>query len=494
MRKKIGIIGAGIGGMAAAVLLKNQGFDVTVFEKNAVPGGKIGQVVDGNYRFDLGPSVFTMPELVDELYHSVGEKPEDYYQYEALDQSCRYFYEDGTVIQAYHQPEAFIEELTSKTGEPADHIRNYLDKSRTIYEVTSDIFMFRSIHSAADLLNRKTLRSFLNFRQIDAFQTMHQSNKKQFQSEKLVQLFDRYATYNGSDPYRAPATFNIISHLEHNKGVYYPVKGIYSIAEGLYKLMQSISIEVHLNEGVREIIPSGNQVKRLITESQEYTFDYIVSNMDVNLFYSRLLKDETMLKKVVKPEKSSSALIFYWGIRGRFPELELHNILFSKDYPGEFKHLFGHKKLHSDPTVYIYISSKVVPGDAPRGCENWYVMVNAPEDTGQDWTVMRSQAREQILSKIKRTLGIDLRGSIESEQVIDPPAIERYTSSYHGALYGNSSNSRFAAFNRHPNFSRKYRNLYFTGGSVHPGGGIPLSIASARIVSEKIWRHEQRQK
>lgn len=494
MRKKIGIIGAGIGGMAAAVLLKHQGYDVAVFEKNEYPGGKIGQVIDGKYRFDMGPSVFTMPELVDELFRTVGENPRDYYQYEPLDQSCLYFYDDGTVIHAYHQAEAFIEELANKTGEPAGHIRNYLNKSRTIYEVTSDIFMFRSIHSVGDLLNRKTLRSLMSFQKIDAFQTMHQSNEKQFESEKLVQLFDRYATYNGSNPYRTPATFNIISHLEHNKGVFYPVKGIYSLAEGLFKLMKSLSIDVHLDEEVREIVSSGRRVERLVTDSGEYNFDYMVSNMDVNLFYSKLLKDESMLKKVAKPEKSSSALIFYWGVRGRFPKLGLHNILFSKDYPGEFKHLFEYKRLHPDPTVYIYISSKVVAEDAPRGCENWYVMVNAPENIGQDWTLMRSQAREHILTKIRSMLGIDLRDSIEREQVIDPPAIEAYTSSYHGSLYGNSSNSRFAAFNRHPNFSRKYRNLFFTGGSVHPGGGIPLSIASARIVSEKIKQHEQKQK
>ena len=494
MRKKVGVIGAGIGGMATAVLLKQQGFDVTVFEKNEYPGGKIGQVIDGKYRFDLGPSVFTMPELVDELYQAVGETPEDYFQYDSLDQSCRYFYEDGTVLTAYRQTEDFIKELTRKTGEPENHIRAYLDKSRTIYDLTADIFMFRSIHSASDLLNRQTLWSLMNSRKIDAFHTMHQSNEKQFESEKLVQLFDRYATYNGSDPYRTPATFNIISHLEHNKGVYYPVRGIYSIAEGLLKLMKTLSIDVHLNEGVNEIVPGRKRVERLITDSGEYTFDYMVSNMDVNLFYSQVLKDEAMLKKVIKPEKSSSALIFYWGVRGRFPELGLHNILFSQDYPGEFRHLFGHKKLHSDPTVYIYISSKVVPEDAPRGCENWYVMVNAPEDTGQDWTVLRSQVREHILAKIHRMLGIDLRDYIETEQVMDPPAIGRYTSSYHGSLYGNSSNSRFAAFNRHPNFSRKYRNLYFTGGSVHPGGGIPLSLASARIVSDKIRRHEQRQR
>ncbi len=490
MKEKVAVIGAGIGGMATAIQLTVNGYDVSVFEKNDQPGGKMGQIFYGPYRFDTGPSVFTMPELVDRLFIRAGVNPSDYYHYSKLDQSCRYFYEDGTCIDAYSDEEKFTREVEEKTDEPPENIRTFLDKSQSIYDVTADLFMFNSIHDPQALLTKNNLKALLHFGRIDAFKTMHQANRKYFQSDKLVQLFDRYATYNGSDPYRIPATFNIISHLEHNMGVYYPDGGIYAIANAMYRLMQDLGVTIYLNHPVRGLITEGKNIRGVVTGSGEASFDYVVSNMDVNLFYEHLLPDHWKLKKLRKPEKSSSALIFCWGMDGTNPGLKLHNILFSNDYQGEFESLFRHKKIHPDPTVYIYISSRAVEGDAPRGKENWYVMVNAPENTGQDWEEMRREARRNIVDKINRVLETDIQKKIEVEQVYDPPAIEQHTWSYHGSLYGNSSNGMFAAFNRHSNFSRKYKNLYFTGGSVHPGGGIPLCLAGAGIVAEKISKNE----
>jgi len=490
MKEKVAIIGSGLGGMASAIRLRSRGYDVTVFEKNHQVGGKMGQIHTKGCRFDTGPSVFTMPELVDQLFEEAGEIPDGYYRYKKLDQSCRYLYEDGTAIDAFSDPEAFARELSEKTGEPINNIHRFLDKSRTIYNLTADLFMFHSVHDPKALFTFRNLKALLQFGKIDAFQTMHQSNKRSFQSDQLVQLFDRYATYNGSNPYQIPATFNIISHLEHNMGVYYPEGGIYAIADAMHRLMEKMKIKIHLNQPVRNLVPEGRSIRGVVTHSGEDHFDHVVSNMDVNLFYESLLPDERKLKKTRKPEKSSSALIFYWCIEKEFPALNLHNILFSEDYPREFEYLFSQKQIYSDPTVYIYISSKAVAGDAPRGGENWYVMINAPEDRGQNWSRIRREARKNIIAKINRVLGIQIQQHIGHEQVYDPPAIESHTASYHGSLYGNSSNGRFAAFNRHSNFSRKYKNLYFTGGSVHPGGGIPLVMSGARIVSEKILRHE----
>jgi phytoene dehydrogenase-like protein len=212
--------------------------------------------------------------------------------------------------------------------------------------------------------------------------------------------------------------------------------------------------------------------------------DVVLSNMDVTPTYRRLLPDLKAPEKTLNQERSSSALIFYWGVRRDFPELNLHNILFAGDYEAEFHDLFERKRLHADPTVYIHITSKDLPGEAPEGGENWFVMINAPADYGQDWTAWRTQARASVLAKIERALGVDVAPFIEVEDVLDPPTIQARTGSDRGALYGASSNNAMAAFLRHPNFHRQIPNLFFVGGSAHPGGGIPLCLLSAKIAAD----------
>jgi diapolycopene oxygenase len=208
--------------------------------------------------------------------------------------------------------------------------------------------------------------------------------------------------------------------------------------------------------------------------------------MDIFSTYKKLLKEQTHPERTLRQERSSSAIIFYWGIKRQFAELDLHNILFSDNYQKEFEHIFDHKNLFEDPTVYINITSKELSSDAPNGGENWFVMINAPGDFGQNWDSFVAQARKNIIDKINRLIGINIEPLIEVEDILTPPLIEKSTGSYRGALYGAASNSKFAAFLRHPNFSSKIKGLYFSGGSVHPGGGIPLCLLSAKITSDLI--------
>jgi phytoene dehydrogenase-like protein len=177
-------------------------------------------------------------------------------------------------------------------------------------------------------------------------------------------------------------------------------------------------------------------------------------------------------------------LIFYWGVARRFPELGVHNIFFSENYQREFEAIFQQKTVSTDPTVYVNITSGHTPTDAPPGHENWFVMVNVPHDQGQDWPALINQTRQAVLARVSKALATDVAPLIRAEHVWDPPGIAGRTSSFGGALYGSSSNNQLAAFLRHPNFSRKLEGLYFCGGSVHPGGGIPLCLLSARIVSD----------
>ena len=480
------IIGSGIGGIAAAIRLAKKGYRVSVFEQSSQPGGKISEIQSPGFRFDSGPSLLTLPWLIDELFTLCGEEPREHFNYKRLDLSCRYFWEDGSIINAWQDPERFAEEISARIGVSPARLSGFFKKSRQLYDLTAESFLFSSLHKAENFKSKAFLKTMLNSFRLDPFLTMHQRNRRWFADRRIVQMFDRYATYNGSNPYKTPATLNIIAHLEHSLGTFFPDKGIYDIATSLTALAKRQGVEFQMNTGVKEIIHANRVIKGIRTGKQFIPAGIVVNDTDVNMLYEELMPSEKTPSRLVNHERSTSAMIFYWAVNTKIPGLELHNILFSGDYRGEFRHLFRQKTISPDPTVYIYISAKVVEQDAPAGMENWYVMINAPENSGQNWDTMIAEARKNIIAKINRILNTDIEKTIVSEKIADPRSIEKETGSFRGSLYGLSSNSMFAAFNRHANFRNKYKNLFFTGGSVHPGGGIPLCLASAKIIDKEI--------
>jgi phytoene desaturase len=487
-QQKAVIIGAGIAGIAAAIRLAVKGYAVEVYEANSYPGGKLSQIEQTGYRFDAGPSLFTMPQYVDELFKLAGKNPADYFTYQKLDVVCKYFYHDGTRLSAYADTKQFAEEVENKTGEPATAVIKHLANSSDIYSITNHVFLERSLHRLKTYLRLDTLRSIFRFPEIDPFRTMHKANSSGFKDKRVVQFFDRYATYNGSNPYQAPATLNVIPHLEHHFGACFPDGGMYSITLSLVKLAEELGVTFCYNYLVDEIVLDGQEAKGIQTKNTFVPADVVVSNMDVWFTYNSLLSKHPQLhpRKILNQERSSSALIFYWGITKTFPELDLHNIFFSADYKAEFDHIWEQQDIYHDPTVYLNISSKYKQDDAPPGCENWFVMINVPANNGQDWDKMIAEARKNIIGKLSNILGEDLSKLIANESILDPRSIESKTSSYKGSIYGTSSNNQFAAFLRHANRSSKVKGLYFCGGSVHPGGGIPLCLLSAKIVSDVI--------
>ncbi|RKR85345.1 phytoene desaturase [Mucilaginibacter gracilis] len=482
-KRKATIIGAGIAGIATAIRLAVKGYDVVVFEANAYPGGKLSEIYGNGYRFDAGPSLFTMPQYVDELFTLAG-KPSPF-KYQKLNVVCKYFYTDGTRLTAYADEDKFVSEVAAVTSESPERIKRYFKNSRNIYNITNHVFLQRSLHRLNTFFRWDTLRSVLRFAGIDAFRTMHHANQSFFTDERLIQFFDRYATYNGSNPYQAPATLNVIPHLEQHFGAYFPDGGMYSITTSLVNLAQSVGVKFNFNSAVDEIVlTDGLKAKVVKVKGELIKADVVVSNMDVWFTYNKLLKPYPQLwpQKVLKQERSSSALIFYWGIKKTFPQLDLHNVFFADDYKAEFDCIWQQQSIYRDPTVYINISSKLKADDAPTGCENWFVMINVPANNNQDWDLLIAQARKNILDKLAQNLGEDIGALIEYESVLDPRSIQLKTSSYKGSIYGTSSNNQFAAFLRHSNKSSKVGGLYFCGGSVHPGGGIPLALLSAKIV------------
>ena len=484
--KKAIIIGSGIGGIATALRLRSMNYDVTVFENNNYPGGKLASFDLGPYRFDAGPSLLTMPHFIDELFDLFNENPRDYFNYKKKDISCRYFWDDGTKLNAYSEKSKFINEINKVLGVKESTVSTYLLKAKKKYDLTKSMFLEQSLHKLKTYLSKDLLIGLCNVFSFQINKTLNQVNELELKEPHLVQLFNRFATYNGSSPYKTPGMMTLVQHLEQEYGTYVSDKGMNNITKSLYDLALRQGIDFKFNSFVSQILVSGKRAIGVSVGEESYSSDIVVSNMDIVPTYRNLLKNYYQPEKTLSQERSSSALIFYWGINKEFKNLDLHNIFFSNDYKKEFQSIFEKKSIFSDPTVYINITSKDVKGDAPDNCENWFVMINSPNDSGQDWDNMIDEVKSNILKKINRLLNIDLEDYIEYEKVYTPKTIESNTQSYMGSLYGSSSNNLMSAFLRHPNFSNKILNLYFCGGSVHPGGGIPLCLLSAKIVSQLI--------
>jgi phytoene desaturase len=475
------VIGSGIGGLAAAIRLARAGKSVKVFEANAFYGGKISSKQFGGYRFDMGPSIFTCPHYIKELFDLCGADFQSRFPYQRATHLMNYFYPDGTRFELSGDKEKTIQTLSQVFGTPAETIEAYLEKAQKNYDLIAPLFIERSLHRFRHLIGPELFKALAHLGSYRLLDTMHSENSRFFKDPRLVQFFDRFATYNGSDPYQTPAMLNMIANLEFQDGVFIPEDGMIQITRSLYELGLELGVQFHFEEKVSGIRIQQGKVIGVTTEKAVYDASVVFSNMDVAYTYEQLMPGVRKPEKILNHERSSSAIVYYWGIRRSFPELDLHNIFFSEDYQEEFHALFKEHRLVDDPTIYINITSKYVKGDAPEGCENWFVMVNAPVIKGQDWEEVKKRHRANLIRKINRHLHTDIEPLIETEFVMDPLYIQNTYSGKQGSIYGNASNSKFSAFYRHPNFSPDVKGLYFVGVTVHPGGGIPLALNSARI-------------
>ena len=481
------VVGAGVGGLATAVRMAARGHRVTVFEASDTVGGKLGEHVDAGHRFDRGPSLFTMPELLEELDALVPldtpNRPAPF-QYRTLDRSTHYFWEDEPEpLVAWADSARFAAEIEARWGVPARRVMRHLARSQHAFELTRGVFLERSLHERSTYQTAAAWRLLSRAWHLPLRGTLAAYNRRHVRHPKLAQLFNRYATYNGSDPHRAPAMMHVIPHLEHGIGTFLPEGGMRAIPRHLAQLATAAGTRIETGTPVRRIVHrNGGVVGVEDHRGTLHPAQIVVSNADLHPTYRRLLSDLPAPERILGQERSTSGVIFYWGVRGSHPQLGLHNILFSTDYAREFEGIAQLGTPAPDPTVYINITSKELPADAPEGHENWFVLLNVDANPKRWDAAAIHELRSHVMAKIERTLGF--QPDIVCEQILDPGGIESGTGSWQGALYGASSNSAAAAFLRHRNRSTDLRGLYFCGGSVHPGGGIPLCLLGARIVDE----------
>jgi phytoene desaturase len=490
--KRVAVVGAGLGGLSAALRLAASGYRVSVFDRRGGPGGKAYSERIGEYRFDTGPSLFTMPEVFDQLFEEAGLQRRHYFRLTPLNPICRYQWGDGTVFEAPPGTEgagSMAEAVARQLGESPRAVQRFFRHSTRIHAAAAELFLWKSLSDARTFRSRAFWRALPRLPWIDPLRSMDAALRRYFRNPKAIQLFDRYATYNGSDPFRVPATLLIIPQVEYGGGGYAVDGGIYAVPQAIERACRERGVQFHYRREVERVhYRSDRRVDGIQADGEKLPFDIVICNADVDAVYTGLLDDENapQAQRYRRLERSSSGLVFYWGMGRSFPSLKVNNIFFSDDYRREFGQIFAEHTVPEQPTIYVNITGKLTPGDAPAGGENWFVLCNVPSDTGQDWQAESERCRERVLRRLSQSLGSDVEGAIVEEGSLRPPDIEELTGSSGGSLYGIASNSRLAAFRRHPGRSRRYPGLYFCGGSVHPGGGMPLVVLSGKIAADLV--------
>jgi phytoene desaturase len=484
------VIGAGLGGLASAALLASKGYAVSVYEKNATAGGKMQEVRSGEYRFDTGPSLFTMPFVLESLFNECGEKMQEYLTWSELNPICRYFYSDGVIFDNFSDRELTKEQITRFAPDDADSYDGFLNRSEELYNKTADAFLFNPLYSFSDLKNLK-LTDFLG---IDAFSTVSDKVDEHFSSDHLRKFFKRFTTYNGSSPYLAPATLNVIPHVELNQGGYYVQGGLYRIAEAFQQLGEKKGVKFHFNKTVKSIGCNGDRAQFVILDDgSEMRCDLLIANSDATDTILNLLPGSVVSNRKKRRqeaiEPSCSGFVMLLGCNRTWDQLRHHNIFFSTDYQKEFQYIFDSKVMPEDPTIYVANTSFTDPDHAPPGGSNLFILVNAPYVTaGQDWETAEKEYSQFLINDLEKRGLEGLGNSIEYSETITPADFLKRYGSNRGSIYGTSSNSRFAAFLRPRNKFRGLNNLYLVGGSTHPGGGIPLVVQSAFNAVELLER------
>ena len=486
-RPHIAIVGGGLGGLAAAVTLAHAGMRVSLFEKNSHFGGKLMPVELGSYRFDFGPNTITLPGVFQQVIAQTGRDPEQYFQLEKLDVHTRNHFSDGSQIDFTADRDGMMHQLETLDPFAAGRYDAFLKETERLYRLSEQYFFPLSFQSFRDYLSPALGKALL---QVRPYESMDRFFSRYFKHPGLRQAFGRYATYIGSSPYKAPATFAMIAHLELAQGVFYAKGGNTSIAEGFAAVAAECGAQLHADTAVTRILTEKGQACGVeLADGRMVEADAVILNGDLLSAFPELVEEQERSSfrnaKRDKFEPSISAFVITAGLSVRLSELKHHNVFFSGDYPGEFRELFADNAYSNDPTIYISNSSHSDPSVSPEG-DNLFILVNAPALTADNELQIDPEHYKERIYDLLEHYGIFIREHIKQEKIFTPAFIRDKFGSHRGALYGPSSNRPQDAFLRPGNASRDIDGLYFVGGSVHPGGGSPMVTLSGLNVARRL--------
>ena len=479
---KVVVLGAGIGGLSVACRLRHMGFEVDVIEKNSNPGGKASSLSFDGYTFDAGPSLFTYPNWLDDVFVFCDKNPREYYDYLKLKLVTRYFFNDQSYFDVFDNLQDTAKAIELNTNYSAAKFIDHIKYWNKVYELSEKTFLSGKIKFNLSFL-KAALTWFFQIGLRPIFSSMASFNKRVINNKKVELLLNRFATYTGSSPFKTPAFMNQLAVVEIAKGAYYPKNGIYSIPKALEQLALDLGVSFSYDQQV-EAIRKTNKKWEIRTENSSTLADLIVSNIDYT-FTQHLLGRKFSLSTA---QLATSGVVFYWGITAQFDQLQLHNVFFSTDYLKEFRQIFDDEVFPDQPTVYVNVSAKMDKLHAKKGCENWFVMVNVPAKLSLANELTLSKLKEAVVKLLSDHLNVDLEKLIECEQILTPNTLQSDTGAYKGSIYGMNQNTLAKIMSRKDNKDKLANELYYVGGTVHPGGGIPLALLSADNTSKQIQK------
>lgn len=493
-KKNISVIGAGIGGLCSAARLLHDGYNVTIYEKEDIVGGRANRIVQDGYTFDTGPTLLMMTDVLYDTFKYCGKNLDDYLELIQLEPNYRVTFADHTNITVSSNMPKFQAELKKFDAKAPEQFYKYFADVSEMYRISRDKFIDKNFDKLSEFIN---LRSGIKLIRKRGLTRLWDFVSHYFDDVRLKQLFSFQSMYLGVSPYEAPAIYSVVSYMETGLGIWYPKGGMYRLSMALEKLVKDLGGDIQVNTPVKRIVVKSNRTAGIELENSKIIkSDIVLCNSDLVYSYNKLLPTEIGYKSnFKKPEdlnQASSALLFYFGVDHPLEGMLHHNVYLCKDFKNNLEEIFAHKKLPTDPSFYTYIPTKTDPTLAPKNKNILYILVPVPNLEGtNDWDKGIKIIKGQIINRLKTEYHIDISRSIETERIFTPHEFESKFNLTSGSAFGLTHHFMQSGYFRPHNVSRKISNLYFVGASTYPGGGIPMVTLSAKLVVERIIKDNE---
>ncbi|MFK7949905.1 MAG: phytoene desaturase family protein [Saprospiraceae bacterium] len=487
MPKKIIVIGAGFAGIAAATCLADKGYDVTVLEKNATPGGRCSKFEAEGFTFDMGPSWYWMPDIFEQYFGLFGKKPSDYYELIRLDPSyCIYFGKDDimNVPANMEELEAMFESYEKGSSQS---LRKFLKEAEYKYEVGINEMVFKPSHSIFEFMDMRIVKSMFR---LQMFQSMSTHVRKLFKNEKLIELLEFPVLFLGATPENTPAMYSLMNYADLALGTWYPKGGMHKIIEGMVTLAEEKGVKFKYSQPVTSITVPNGHASEVITPTSSYIVDAVVAGADYHHIDQEVLapKNRQYSEKYWdKRTMAPSSLLFYLGVNKKLDNLLHHNLFFDKDFKQHAHEIYEDAQWPSDPLFYVCVTTKTDVSGAPEGCENVFVLVPLAPDL-EDTEELREKYYHMVMDRLEDLTGQTVRDSVIYKRSYAHKDFKTDYNAFKGNAYGLANTLMQTAFLKPKLKHKNISNLYFTGQLTTPGPGVPPSLISGQVVANELYK------